>query len=332
MALLEDSTGQLDTSFCSMKRGILFLISVLALIALLGYRRIADEPAVSQKSQTQTKESSSFQANSDEDKSGTNRLVSMLKSRNAAIRFYGVVVDEQGNPLRNVKVSWSAMRSGALAPALGLSTGDKGATATDSAGKFSIENSGTSLSIDSLEKNGFREARQTNRTFGYGENAAPHQPDGSKPQHFLMIKEGGAPSYRKEMLLAFDWDGEPKEFEIGVKEFKETLVLIPSRDPDIIGKSNFYWKMVLRPKSGQVIRAKLDDAPLAPDSGYTREIILGDAESKKVGGASALLYLKTDSGKFAELRLRVNPRGDLADGMTADLSLRWNPYGGRTFE
>lgn len=315
-----------------MKRWVLLLIFILALVAIFGYRRFSDQPPSSQKSEAQLKESSSFHSKSDEDKSRSNRLLSMLKSRNAEIKFYGVVVDEQGNPLPDVKVNWSAMRSGALAPALGLSTGDKGTTVTDSAGKFFIENSGTSLSINSLDKNGFREARQTNRTFGYGENAAPHQPDKSKPQQFLMIKEGGAPVYKKEMLLAFDWDGKPKEFEIGVKEFKETLILIPSRDPNITGQSNFYWKLVLRPKNGQVIRAKPDDAPLAPDSGYTHEIILGDAESKKVGSANALFYLKTDSGKFVELRLSVNPRGDLADGMTADLSLRWNPHGGRTFE
>jgi hypothetical protein len=209
----------------------------------------------------------------------------------------------------------------------------KGTSRTDNTGKFSIKNSGTSLSIDSLHKEGFRESRNMNRVFGYGDNTQPHHPDKAKPQQFLMIKDGSGPVYKKEMQIAFDWDGRPKEFEIGVGEIKEVLIVIPSRGTESPGIRGFDWKLVLKAKNGRVILARDGDAALAPEAGYVEEVFVkDDAGPGWMMNAKALFYMKTGSGKYAEIRIDAYPDIGSNDGISAYLSIRWNSSGGRSFE
>jgi hypothetical protein len=296
------------------------------------YRFTTSDQAISQVPDVQKKDNNSLQPETDNRPSKNDRLLSILKSQDAEIQFYGLVVDDQGSPLSDVEVSWSVMRAGSLLPTSGLSTGDKGVTRTDNTGKFSLQNKGISISIDSLSKEGYREGRQSMKTFGYGANTAPHLPDVFNPQQFLMIENGSPPVYQKEKLLAFDWDGKAKEFDIGVKEVEGTLVLVPSRQSNIAGLSNFYWKLIVSVKNGQVARAKAGNALLAPDSDFSDEIVLGDAESRSPGAADVVFHVKSNSGKYAELRINAYPERGAEEGMTASLSIRWNPTGGRSFD
>jgi len=260
-------------------------------------------------------------------------MLTALKGSNATVLFYGLVVDDQGHPLPDVVVNWSVMRAGAFYPSLGLSTGDKGSSRTDDTGKFSIKNSGTSLSIDSLRKEGYREASYMNRVFGYGMSSEPHQPNQANPQQFLMLRNDSGPVYKKNIHLAFDWDGKNYEFEIGDKDIKETLILIPSRGEIPKNINDLKWKLILKAKNGKVIQAVEGEGPLAPSSGYEEEIVLGqEIGPARVGSDTALFYLKTDAGKYAELRITAYPDRGSKAAMTAILSIRWNSSGGRSFD
>jgi hypothetical protein len=337
MALLEAGVGRLHYTSYTMKRLIIPLLLILVFVAYITCRSIKGIPATAVI--LQGKDGNPRNLNDDlgldtPRPSRESRLRSILESNNAPIQFHGIVVDEKSNALSEVEVVWSVMKSGAFATAIGMPTGARGTVQTDLSGRFSITETGTSVNIESLRKPGYHEAQRTMRSFGYGNtNPEPHQPDRSRPQQFLLIKDGAASVLKREMNLAFDWDGTPKEFEIGTKDIKETLILIPSRGPERSGVRGFDWKLVLKSKNGQVIAAKMGDAPLAPESGYGEEIVVkDDAGPKWMANADALFYLRSATGKYAELRINAYPMRGSEDGLTAGLSIRWNSTGGRSFE
>ena len=170
-------------------------------------------------------------------------------------------------------------------------------------------------------------------SYGYGSKSKPHLPDESKPERFLMVKDA-APSSKKTIVsLKFDWNGIPKEFEVGPKEFSEKIILVPLRAAQRPGERGYNWKLILKGKNGQLILGKQGDAPLAPESGYADEVVLKqDAGPSWVSNADALLYLKTNSGKYAEFRITAFTDAGIQDSITGRLSVRWNTDGGRTFE
>jgi hypothetical protein len=261
------------------------------------------------------------------------QLRSLIESDNAPIKFYGLVVDEKGSPLSDVVVSWHVLKSGSFIPSLGFPTGAEGDIHTDSQGKFSIIENGSSLSVRTIVKKGYRQGRRMQASYGYGSNAAPYQPDESKPERFLMIKDTAQASIKVDVPLKFNWDGLPKVFEIGPKVFSNKIILIPTREKPISIEQEYNWKLVIKASDGQLILAKDGDAPLAPDSGYTESIVF----QKDIGGqrgscADARIYLKTNSGKYAELRISAYSDRGLEDSSTGYIDIRWNPDGGRTFE
>ena len=265
--------------------------------------------------------------------SKTEQLRSIIESDNAPIQFYGMVLDETGAPLSNVEVAWQVLKAGSFAVSLGLPTRAEGTVRTDADGKFSVTETGSSISIESFVKAGYKEARQMQASYGYGSNAAPHQPDELKPVRFLMVKDGAPASQKINVPMRFDWDGNAKDFEIGTKTFSEKIILIPSIEPQKPGETDLNWKLVLKAKSGQLILGKQGDAPLAPESGYADEVLLQkDFGAQRGSAAEALLYLKTDSGKYAELRITAYSDRGIESSVTGRLSLRWNPTGGRSFE
>jgi hypothetical protein len=265
--------------------------------------------------------------------SRTEQLRSIIESDNVPIQFYGMVLDETGAPLPDVKVFWRVLKAGSFAPSLGLPTRSDGTVSSDADGKFSVKETGSSISIESFVKAGYKEARQIQASYGYGSNAAPHQPDKLKPVRFLMVKDGAPPSQKINVPMRFDWDGNAKDFEIGTKTFSEKITLVPSLEPHKPGEPDLNWKLILKAKSGRLILGKQGDAPLAPESGYADEVLLQkDFGGQRGSAAEALLYLKTDSGKFAELRITAYSDRGMESSATGRLSIRWNPTGGRSFE
>ena len=160
-------------------------------------------------------------------------LRALLKEYNAPIEFYGVVVDESGKPLEGVEVQWDIVKSGSFAPSLGLATGANGSMHTLSNGYFTIKNeTGSTLGINLLSKEGYHEVKRKVRTYSYGSNSEPHQPDCMKPEKFVIILDGGNRSIKKYIPLEFDWDGKIKEFSIPLPGRNEIMILIP----EILGK------------------------------------------------------------------------------------------------
>jgi hypothetical protein len=319
-----------------MKRLIILIIILLIIYLIwdLNFHNRVAEPSI-----TSVGKSKSFARDAggrslpNPEPTTTGQLQSLIESDNAPIAFYGLVVDEKGTPLSDVEVSWDILKSGSFAPSLGLPTGANGTVRTNSKGRFSVAETGSSLSIETLMKKGYRQGRQMQASYGYGSNAQPHRPDESKPECFLMVKDATRASVKVEIPLKFNWDGLPKEFEIGHKELSNKIILVPTREPSRTDIRDYNWKLIIKVENSQLILGKNGGAPLAPDTGYTDTIVLqNDIEGQRGSKADALLYLKTDSGIYAEFRFSAYSDRDEENSDTGYIDIRWNQDGGRTFE
>ena len=260
-------------------------------------------------------------------------LRALLKADNAPIEFYGIAVDENGKPLEGVEILWDIVKSGSFAPSLGLAAGENGSIRTSKDGRFTIKNeTGVTLEIKSLAKDGYHEVNRTVKSYGYGSNSNPHQPDRLKPEKFVMIRDGGNRSIKKYIPLAFDWDGKIKEISIPLSGRTEVIILTP----EIIGQKpnsrDYNWRIKIQIKNAVVVTGKMGDARLAPIDGYLPEIKLeSDIEGQWGSEANALLYIKTADNQFGEVIFSAySDRG--ATEPTGSLSIRWNQDGGRVFE
>ena len=317
-----------------MKRIIFALVLLLIGYFIFHYNssKPADEPGIPIRKNTKATSSSASSAPKPE-QLRTEQLRSLIELDNALIEFYGLVVDENGSPLSDVEVSWDVLKSGSFAPSLGLPTRANGIVRTNVLGRFSVEETGSSLSIRSLMKTGYRQGRQMQGSYGYGSKSEPYRPDDSKPERFLMVAEATQASIKLNVPLKFNWDGLPKEFEIGPKEFSGKIILIPTREPLKLGERIYNWKLVIRSKESQLILGENRDAPLAPESGYADNIVLEkDIEGQRGSKADALLYLKTNSGKYAEFRISAYSDRGVENSATGYIDIRWNLDGGRAFE
>jgi hypothetical protein len=260
-------------------------------------------------------------------------LRALLKADNAPIEFYGIVVDENGKQLEGVQVLWDVVKSGSFAPSLGLAARENGSISTSKDGHFTIKNqTGVTLIIKSLTKHGYHEVNRTVKSYGYGSNSNPHQPDRLKPETFVMRRDGGNRSIRKYIPLTFDWDGKIKEISIPLSGRNEVMFLTP----EIIGqKSNsrdYNWRIKIQIKNALVVSGKMGDARIAPIDGYFPEIKLeNDIEGQWGSEANALLYIKTADNQFGEVIFSAYSDRDATEP-TGSLSIRWNPDGGRVFE
>jgi hypothetical protein len=263
----------------------------------------------------------------------TEQLKALISTNDIPVNFYGIVFDTEERPLKNVEVEWDLLKSGSFAPSLGFSARSLGKVRTDANGRFSILNEkGLTISIKSLQYAGYHNLDKAPRSFGY-RNAKPYQPDITAPIRFVMIKDGGNRSIKLDIPLKFDWDGQPKEFSIGPKGFPNKIILIPTREPLKSNEREYNWKLVIKAKDAQLILGNNEAAPLAPESGYADSIVLQtDIEGQRGSAADALMYLKTNVGKYAELRFRAYSDRGVENSATGYIDIRWNPDGGRAFE
>jgi hypothetical protein len=265
--------------------------------------------------------------------SKSEELIALLKTDNVPIDFYGVVVDESGKPLTDVEVLWDIVKSGSFAPTLGLATGASGFRRTSSDGRFSVDNeNGCSLEIKSLTKTGYHEINRTVRSFGYGSTPEPHQPIKTKPEKYVLIKDGGGRAVKKEIPLCFDWDGEMKEIEISLAGRNEMMIITPELRGKSLNARYSDWKIKIEMKNAQLITSRMGEARLAPIDGYLPAINLqNDTDGQWGSNASALIYIKTADNLFGEVIFCAYSDRD-SSSSTGSLSIRWNPEGGRVFE
>jgi len=116
------------------------------------------------------------------------RLRALVENKNAPINFWGLVADQDGNPLEGVKIAGDT-RTWYVTDTLGFdSRFPKFNTVSDTNGKFEIRDaSGDVLAIKSLEKEGYEPEPHALREFGY-HTSERFSADPNSPIVFKMWK------------------------------------------------------------------------------------------------------------------------------------------------
>ncbi|WP_367871342.1 hypothetical protein [Luteolibacter sp. Populi] len=261
-------------------------------------------------------------------------MADIIRSEDAPIEFFGKVVDAAGSPVEGAELAFHIVKAGSFAPSLGFPTGEVGNVRTAPDGRFEIiGKQGMTLGFDKVVKAGFHEAERMIRTFGYGNNAAPHRPDKAAPELFVLIRDGSSVSQQGELNLAFDWKGEALRFKLPLKGVEETLVLTPSREPAKPPARSYNWNLKVELDGGQVVMGTKGIAPIAPTEGYLPGLTVnGDPKGTRwTSTADILFYFKTKSGGCGQIKLKVYSDRD-STSRTGSLDVSFNPDGSRVFE
>lgn len=270
--------------------------------------------------------------NKEPELSQSERIARAVGALNVPINFFGRVVDQDGNSIEGALITFNA-RKGLVA---GIEAVDELTTYSDSLGNFSARDlRGFRLSLENIEKEGFRLASRQIRNFNY-DGGNPVETGLSNPQIYVMI------SIAEEMPVAFlkhrilsDWDGESIFFDLedGIVEAENSdIVIISVREKR--GENRYDWEFSVRSEEGGVALAPLNGSPtVAPLNGYGSEWSIGhrsDDEDYK-GGFTRDSFVKLDDGRYARINFNVYV-DERRTSSNIILRVFINESGGRVFE
>lgn len=265
------------------------------------------------------------------------RVKQLLNYGNVPIEFWGRVVDQDGQSIPDAVIAYRVHRSGRQEPS-GFVGDDshKSQVASSGDGGFSITGDrGVTLSIEGIQKSGYRLAGKQQLDFGYHGTPDLFSPSPRQPQVFVLIHTAAMPSLvRYSQKYSLPWDGQAIRYDIQSGRPSPTgeLRIVASRSqPDQMGR--FDWSFAISVAEGGILEAHKGKALIAPDSGYATSWTCGyKAESKPWRfGLTSQLFVKTSKGEFGLLNLQI-----YADAKPAGKSLHVegfiNPDGGRLLE
>jgi hypothetical protein len=217
------------------------------------------------------------------------------------ISFYGLVVDEQGQPVSGatIKFSWTNLS------AKGTS---QQSTTSDAAGRFSLTDAvGRTLTVR-IEKEGYRIYVLKNRfSFDYAMFADEryHQPDSANPVVFVLRKNREAePLIFRENQEAELQPGQSKSFAIGPSGAAIVVERLPNTDESPRG-----WAARVSVPGGGLAFAT-DEFPFeAPQGGYSPSIEVSNKSPKSPawsGDNGAQFFVKTPQG-YGRVIVRNTP-------------------------
>jgi hypothetical protein len=268
----------------------------------------------------------------------TNEIRQYMESQNKAILFYGRVVDQDENPISDVKVKVEVRHIKVIVPA---PWGDEDQIIpiekeTDSTGHFEVNGvTGDSLTIIFVEKEGYRLSPKLENTYGYGGVPNPFQPDPQNPVIIKMWKLGEpANLISHQTLFGFQPDGRVYTLDL----LADQKIASVSANGDL--RVQFQRQSVLKPKeeypwilgisavNGGLIETTDEFEYLAPENGYQPQVsfrtnsispkampdLIKDfyftSRNGQVYGVMSLQIFSDYNGQSAILvNSRVNPNG-----------------------
>lgn len=275
------------------------------------------------------------------------RKVEMLHeiatSSNMPIQFYGLVLDQDNNPIPGVKVTLSIRTTKETMPGAIHDEFEEPVVSTDGQGRFAITDAqGALLSVKSLDKAGYEASEKSLNRAHYWYWRDPQDvfhPDPAKPEVFRMWKKMGAETLvRKGIGHAIPYNGSPTTFDLiedraaTPGDLRVTLV----RDPQQIhwGQINFEWTVTIEAVDGGVIESSDEQMYGAPADGYQSTVVIHMPADDPhwTDTKNVALYLKLRGGKYygrAELKFMVG-----SDRPTTPFSITSyvNPSGSRNLE
>lgn len=261
----------------------------------------------------------------------------LLNEGNVPIEFWGVVVDQDEQPIPDAVISYRIHRAGRLEPS-GFVGDDsrRGQVASARDGGFSIMGDrGVTLSIEGIQKSGYRQPARQRMDFAFQGSPELFRPSPRQPQTFVLIHSESMPSLvRYSRKLALPWDGQAMRFDLlnGQASPSGELIIVASRgQPDPRGR--FDWSLTITVDGGGVVEANEQGAHIAPAGEYEPAWTCGFGAASKPWrfGLTKQLYFKTSKAVFGRLRLRMDA-GAKPTGAGLQIEGFLNPTGARLLE
>ncbi len=264
----------------------------------------------------------------------------LLEADNVPIQFYGRMVDQDGNPLAGVNITYGITKAPVALWTNNLYENGNCLSGPD--GVFVINADGKGLAIGKMGKSGYRIPANGMREFSYGPSVSPssrHHPDPSRPVELLLVRADlpKAESIPIQERLSFAWNVSPIALPLVPKV--GTLTLVPTRSipaPGGTTRSGFDWSVELRCAGfGLIPRPHGDNtARAAPESGYQSVIRYGSLGNSNPWQSfpKTTFFFKTTTGMYGEMELILYV--DRADNRPANGTIHaWlNQSGGRNVD
>ncbi len=265
--------------------------------------------------------------------------------QNATINFYGRVVDQDGNPLKDAKVDidltvgeWQAVPQYPQQQFVKLRT-DKITLGTGADGGFKLTNTkghGIELKIG---KEGYELSRKVARSYGYSATAEPFHPDPNNPVVFKMWKKRGG----DQLVQPRTWngqiacDGTTNRFDLlhGKKNATGDLQIVCTRNPLKLppaSNEHYDYELQISIFGGGIQMTKDEFTYLAPDGGYSSNLTFGQkaGDPKWVGKVKEEFYIKTADDHFGRLAIDWYAWQQFSTHLDWNCSM--NPSGSRNLE
>ncbi len=309
---------------------------VLLMIAIWMFRTSFDQGGVTHPSNEvavpENDESGQLSAVSppaEEDKFA--RMAEALEEANVPITFWGAVRDQDGIPLPGVTIGYRVQSAGTVDENGELvQNNPTGVIGTDAKGEFGItDESGMSLIIESMAKDGYSMDPNQSLVFGYAGTPKIHLPERSNPHPFVMVgNESISEITESRYELVLPWDGKPVrvDMETGEKSESGDLVVTAYREPE---KARFGWRVSLSVRGGGVQAAQRGKGFVAPESGYQESWeceFPSQSGEWRFGYDEHLFYQK--EGRYGRLAVQIYADAP-PEGVGVYVDRFLNPSGGR---
>jgi hypothetical protein len=261
------------------------------------------------------------------------KIRGFLKDADAQIDFYGRVIDQEGVGVQGATIHYQLERAGKLMADGSITNNNQKAiclSAND--GLFSIQGAkGLTLTILSIEKEGYRDGKQNLNSFGYRGTPDLHNADSKKPVEFLLISNN-IPKTKilYDKRLTFSWNQGPVEIPI---PNVGKITIVPKRDWNPGQLEDFDWQVEISMDEGELVEIEIGQAKIAPKDGYQKSFKYGSKKKDPQWGGAVRRYyaFRTNSGLygFIDLMLRAN-REDGSQSTTLEVHL--NESGSRSLD
>lgn len=236
----------------------------------------------------------------------------VMNQANQPVSFWGLVVDQNDEPLPGVRVKLSLKHTREVLPGATQDVFDYFDTVTDARGLFSLTGKkGALLSVEKMEKEGYEAGNVSGRPFWYApalENMR-YLPNAQKPEVFRMWKLAGAEKLlSKNIGTRIPYDGTPIYFDLLKAQetarggdIKVTLTRTPLNIKR--GRQRYAWTATIEAVDGGVISSTDEFMYLAPEAGYEPKLVVSVSADDPAWSPqkSVSFYLKT-KGKYARVR------------------------------
>lgn len=267
----------------------------------------------------------------------------LMEKANRPIQFFGKVIDQDNNPISDVKVTLEIRVSKELAPNAFQDVFDHPILVTDAEGRFALADArGALLGVQALEKQGYEPSPKAFRkSYWYWRDPSQvFHPDANRPEIFRMWKKAGAERLvRKGIGHAIPYDGTPTSFDLlsgtTVTNGGDLRVTL-TRNPQQIqwGQTHYEWTATIEAVNGGIIESTDEQMYRAPAKGYTSKFVVHMAadDPQWTDTKDVAAYLKLRDGKYygrVEIKLMVG-----SDRATTPFSVTSfiNPGGSQNLE